>query len=106
MSRDARRHFRAGFFRHRDWYLFTSSTRHTTAHMSPPPSSLALAPSPSHHAMLNVTECVDPHLVHFGSGKWFMNCSLALVCVIIAAMAAGLTMGLVSLEPHEIERIM
>ena len=74
--------------------------------MSPPPSSLALAPSPSHHAMLNVTECVDPHLVHFGSGKWFMNCSLALVCVIIAAMAAGLTMGLVSLEPHEIERIM
>jgi hypothetical protein len=56
--------------------------------------------------MLNVTECVDPHLVHFGSGKWFMNCSLALVCVIIAAMAAGLTMGLVSLEPHEIERIM
>jgi len=40
-----------------------------------------------------------------GTPGFTQNCCMAGVCVIFAAMAAGLTMGLVSLEPMEMEII-
>eukprot|EP01012_Entosiphon_sulcatum_P002698 TRINITY_DN1060_c0_g1_i1.p1 TRINITY_DN1060_c0_g1~~TRINITY_DN1060_c0_g1_i1.p1 ORF type:complete len:512 (+),score=85.88 TRINITY_DN1060_c0_g1_i1:28-1536(+) len=43
----------------------------------------------------------DEHL-HFGSVAWYGNAAAAVLCVICAALAAGLTMGLVSVDPFEL----
>ncbi|CAJ1404554.1 unnamed protein product [Effrenium voratum] len=44
-------------------------------------------------------------LLPFGSDGFNKSCALALVCVVGAALAAGLTMGLVSIDPMEMEII-
>lgn len=44
-------------------------------------------------------------LLPIGSKGFYKACCMALVCVIGAALAAGLTMGLVSIDPMEMEII-
>jgi len=43
--------------------------------------------------------------MRFGSSDFIRNSLMALACVVFAALAAGLTMGMVSLEPMEMEII-
>jgi hypothetical protein len=46
----------------------------------------------------------DVHeIAQFGSYNFWLNVGLTLMCVIMAATAAGLTMGLVSISPLEMQ---
>lgn len=47
----------------------------------------------------------EPGLMKPGSPGFIRNCVMAFACVVFAALAAGLTMGLVSLEPMQMEII-
>eukprot|EP00933_Yihiella_yeosuensis_P019474 TRINITY_DN15771_c1_g2_i1.p1 TRINITY_DN15771_c1_g2~~TRINITY_DN15771_c1_g2_i1.p1 ORF type:complete len:595 (-),score=93.94 TRINITY_DN15771_c1_g2_i1:89-1873(-) len=49
-------------------------------------------------------EC-EEHLAAVGSRKFWKNAIMAFVCVSFAALAAGLTMGLVSIDPMDLEII-
>jgi hypothetical protein len=51
------------------------------------------APEPCH--------CDD--LLKLWSAGWWLNAGLALSCVALAALAAGLTMGLVAIEPFRMQ---
>jgi metal transporter CNNM len=44
----------------------------------------------------------EEHLIPFGVTQWYIRAGLAFICVICAALAAGLTMGMVSLSPLEL----
>jgi hypothetical protein len=59
-------------------------------------ASLAAAAAPD-----DPCHCDD--LVKLWSARWWLNAGLALSCVALAALAAGLTMGLVAIEPFRMQ---
>jgi hypothetical protein len=47
--------------------------------------------------------CHCDDLARLWSARWWLNVGLALSCVALAALAAGLTMGLVAIEPFRLQ---
>jgi len=58
-----------------------------------------------HHAEHRAQSASEGDLLPVGSDGFYKACLLALTCVVGAALAAGLTMGLVSIDPMEMEII-
>ena len=79
---------------------------HTPLSLDDPSAPSSLTKKEAKDAEKTAKKASQPELDPVGSPSFYLSIAAAFVCVVVAALAAGLTVGLVSIDPFDLQVIL